>query len=63
MNYRAFQYPLPAPPELEELNAYLAAHRVASVTQHLAATSGGSMLVFVVETAAGGSESAGAIGF
>ena len=50
MNYSLFQYPLPAPPELEDLNAYLSRHRVAGVTQYLAATAGGSMLVFVVET-------------
>jgi superfamily II DNA helicase RecQ len=50
MNYRVFQYPLPAPAELEDLNSYLAGHRVAGVTQYLAA--GGSMLVFVVETVA-----------
>ena len=31
MNYRVFQYPLPTPPELDELNAYLANERVASV--------------------------------
>ena len=28
MNYRLFQYPLPAPPELEDLNACLATHRI-----------------------------------
>ncbi len=53
MNYRVFQYPLPTPPELAELNAYLASHRVAEVTHHLAPMPGGSMLVFVVQTAAG----------
>lgn len=52
MHYRLFQYSLPAPAELEDLNAWLAGHRVASVTHHLAATAGGSMLVFVVETSA-----------
>jgi superfamily II DNA helicase RecQ len=50
MNYRVFQYPLPAPPELEDLNAFLRTQRVAAVTQHLASTAGGTMLVFVVET-------------
>jgi superfamily II DNA helicase RecQ len=53
MNYRVFQYPLPAPPELEDLNAYLASHRVAAVTQHLVQAEGGAMLVFIVQTVAG----------
>lgn len=57
MNYRLFQYPLPAPPELEDLNAYLASHRVASVAQHLVQSQGGAMLVFIVQTVPG--ESAG----
>jgi superfamily II DNA helicase RecQ len=52
MNYRVFQYPLPAPPDLEDLNSYLSRHRVAGVTQYLAGSAGGSMLVFVVETVA-----------
>jgi superfamily II DNA helicase RecQ len=51
MPFRLFQYPLPASPELEDLNAYLASHRVAAVTQHLVSTAGGGMLVFIVETA------------
>jgi len=59
MKYRLFQYPLPAPPELEDLNAFLAAQRVAAVTQHLVQTAGGAMLVFVVETVAGGGVAAG----
>ncbi|HEY3856314.1 MAG TPA: HRDC domain-containing protein [Verrucomicrobiae bacterium] len=50
MNYRLFQYPLPAPPELEDLNTFLRAQRVAAVTHHLAPTAGGTMLVFIVET-------------
>lgn len=51
MRFRLFQYPLPAPPELDELNAYLGSQRVAAVTHHLIPTAGGGMLVFVVETA------------
>lgn len=53
MNYRLFQYPLPAPPDLEDLNAYLGSHRVAAVTQHLVQAQGGAMLVFIVQTVAG----------
>jgi hypothetical protein len=53
MNYRLFQYALPAPPELEDLNAYLAAQRVAAVAQHIVQTPGGAMLLFIVETVGG----------
>jgi hypothetical protein len=42
MNYRVFQYRLPAPSELEDLNSYLRSKRVASVTHHLAITAGGA---------------------
>ena len=59
MNYRVFQYPLPAPPELEDLNAFLRAQRIASVSHHLAATAGGAMLVFVVESTGPGSSRPG----
>ena len=64
MNYRLFQYSLPAPPELEDLNAFLGTQRVAAVTHHLAAIAGGTMLVFVVETvgAAVGGPGIGAAG-
>jgi superfamily II DNA helicase RecQ len=53
MRYRLFQYPLPVPPELEDLNAFIASQRIAAVTQYLVQTAGGGMLVFVVETVAG----------
>lgn len=53
MNYRLFQYALPAPPELADLNAYLAGNRVAAVSHHIVPTPSGGMLVFVVETVAG----------
>ncbi|MCP5024184.1 MAG: hypothetical protein GY930_20745 [bacterium] len=52
MNYRLFQYPLPAPEELEDLNAFLASHKVASVSHHVATANGASMLLFVVQTLA-----------
>lgn len=51
MNYRVFQYPLPAPEELPELNGFLASNRIATVSHHLATTPDGAMLVFVVQTA------------
>lgn len=50
MNYRLFQYSLPAAPELEDLNSFLRSQRVASVTQHMVQTGSGALLVFVVET-------------
>ena len=53
MNYRLFQYALPAPPELEDLNAYLSSHRIASVSREMVQTGNGAMLVFIVETVAG----------
>jgi superfamily II DNA helicase RecQ len=51
MPFRLFQYTLPAPPELEDLNSFLASHRIAAVTQHLVTNGGSGMLVFIVETA------------
>jgi superfamily II DNA helicase RecQ len=50
MPIKLFQCPLPADPELTELNAYLNSHRVATVAQHVVQTAGGAMLVFVVES-------------
>ncbi len=51
MNYRIFQYALPAPPLLEDLNAYHGTQRVASVTQQfVSAPGGGTLIVFVVQT-------------
>jgi len=57
MPYHLFQYPLPAPAELTDLNTFLSAQRVVSVTHHIAATPSGSMLVFVVQTIHGGPSS------
>ena len=51
MRFQLFQYPLPAPPDLADLNAYLDKHRVSAVTHHLAETPGGSLLLFVVQSA------------
>lgn len=50
VQYRVFQYPLPADPDLEDLNEFLAGHRVATVNQQIVSTSAGAMLVFVVQT-------------
>ena len=50
MRFRLFQYPLPADPELADLNAFLAGRKVATVSHHVAAQAGGAVLVFVVET-------------
>ena len=59
MSFRIFQYTLPAPPELEELNAWLQTHRVATVTHHMVTIPGGTMLVFVVETVDVGASKSG----
>lgn len=50
MAFHVFNYPIPAPDPLEELNAFLQAHRVASVQHHIVTTPNGSWVVFVVET-------------
>ena len=55
MRYRLFQYPLPAPPGLDDLNAFLGTQRVATVTHHLVSLPGGALLVFVVQTVESGS--------
>jgi len=49
MNYRVFQYPLPAPPALDDLNAHLASRRIAAVAHHVVQTATGPMLLFIVE--------------
>jgi superfamily II DNA helicase RecQ len=49
MRFRLFQYTLPAPPELEDLNAFLGSQRVASVSHQFVKNGGSAMLVFVVE--------------
>lgn len=51
MRFRLFQFAIPAPEELEELNAYLAQHRVVSIQQYMLPNGSGGILVFVVETA------------
>ncbi len=53
MRFRIFQYTLPAPPELDELNAFLASQRIAAVAHHIVPAGGASLLVFVVECAQG----------
>ncbi len=52
MQLRVFQYSIPAPEQLSDLNHYLASHRITSLTHHLVpAVAGGGTLVFVVESA------------
>lgn len=58
MYVRVFQYILPAPDDLADLNAFLAGHRVAAVTHHVTPVPGGSMLVFVVQAVDGTSANA-----
>ena len=53
MSFRVFQYPLPAPPELADLNAFLSSHRIATVHHHVVSVAGDAILVFVVQTVPG----------
>lgn len=50
MPYQVFQYPLPGPADLAELNAFLGMHRIIAVQEHLLTTPSGGLLVFVVQT-------------
>lgn len=52
MRFRVFQYALPAPPELEDLNAFVAGQRVSRVSHHVVQDGAAALLVFVVETVA-----------
>jgi superfamily II DNA helicase RecQ len=49
MKYRLFQYQFPAPPDLEDLNAFLATERVGSVEKHIVRSAEVSWLVFIVQ--------------
>ena len=49
MRYRLFQYALPAPDELEELNTFLGSHRISMVTHHVVQNTSGALLLFLVE--------------
>jgi superfamily II DNA helicase RecQ len=49
MQIRLFQFPLPADPEMVELNQFLASHRVVSVHRETVVTSNGPLLLFVVQ--------------
>jgi superfamily II DNA helicase RecQ len=53
MSFRVFQYALPAPPELPDLNAFLSSRRIATVHHHVVSVAGDAMLVFVVHTVPG----------
>lgn len=50
MRFDLFQYPLPGSADLDDLNAFLAGHRVVAVNQHVVTTPVGAQLVFVVQT-------------
>jgi len=49
MGYRLFQFPLPAEPELEELNTFLGNHRILGVHRETVTTPTGPLLIFVVQ--------------
>ena len=50
MPFHLFQFPLPCHGDLDELNRFLAGHRVVSVRERIVESSGAALLVFVVET-------------
>lgn len=49
MPFQLFQYPLPADPDLSELNSFLGSHRISTVQRELITTPAGPLLVFIVE--------------
>lgn len=50
MRYKLFHFAIPCEPESEqELNAFLAGHRIVNVTHHLVPKQEGATLLFVVE--------------
>lgn len=50
MKFDLFQYRLPLDRGLDDLNSFLAAHRIVAVTHHVIAKGEGGLLVFVVES-------------
>ncbi len=56
MPIQLFQYPLPADPELTDLNTFLASHRVVAFHRETVVTSAGPMLLFVVQWSHDGRE-------
>ena len=50
MTYQIFQYRLPMEGQPEDLNKWLASHRIVSVRSHLVQGPEGALLVFVVES-------------
>lgn len=51
MPFHVFQYALPGVVDLDDLNAFLAGHRVLTVEHHFLAHAAGTTLVFLVQTA------------
>jgi superfamily II DNA helicase RecQ len=49
MKYKLFTYPVPPPEEPEELNGFLASHRILCVQSHLVDRDRSPCLVFIVE--------------
>lgn len=51
MPFHLFQYALPGPSQLEDLNAFLAQNRIVAVHHHMVMAASGSQLVFLLQTA------------
>ena len=50
MEFHVFQYPLPLHGPLDDLNRFLASHRVVSVNRDIVNCNGNQILLFTVET-------------
>jgi len=53
MPYHLFQYPLPGPTDMGELNTFLSTHRIVSVREEVLTTPSGALLIFVVQSVEG----------
>ena len=53
MKFQLFQYPIPTDSNLDDLNRFLASHRIVSVTREIVNGNSGPVLLFIVETASG----------
>jgi len=55
MPFRLFQYPVPSPEDLPEVNAFLSTHRVVSTRHQIVPVEGAAWIVFIVEYLSGNS--------
>jgi superfamily II DNA helicase RecQ len=60
MKFRVFQYSVPAPDDLADLNAFLGSNRIVAVAHQVVAKPRGATLIFVVEYLERGAPPSGA---